>query len=174
MVEEASIHSSLGPLSKSYESIYQKRTPYFKKNFPWRIIVLQYCVDCCCTTTWISHNYIYISPPWASLHPTPPPPPPRPFRLSQSSEGWFWMTWFPSTLHHVWHKQGTQALLNYSFLNMVRLTGEINSSSLWGGRLGLKRFYCMYFGSSCFFPHLLIFPMKNKNDEKEVLNLYEL
>ena len=66
--------------------------------------------------------------------------------------------------------------LNYSFLNMVHLTGEINSSSLWGGRLGLrvKRFYCIYFGSSCLFPHLLIFPMKNKNDEKEMLNLYEL
>ena len=75
MAEEAfSIHSSLGPLLKSYESIYQKRTPYFKKNFPWRIIVLQYCVDCCCTTTRISHNYMCIP----SLLSLPPPSHPTP------------------------------------------------------------------------------------------------
>ena len=70
MEEEAySIHSSLGPLSKSYESIHQKLTPYFKKNFPWRIIVLQYCIDFCCTTTRISHNYMCIP----SLISLPPP-----------------------------------------------------------------------------------------------------
>ena len=43
--------------------------------FNWRIIFLQYCIDFCHTTMWISHMYTYISsllnlPP--TSHPIPP------------------------------------------------------------------------------------------------------
>ena len=46
--------------------------------FNWRIIALQYCVDFCHISTWISHIYIYICPlhlePPSHLPPHPTPP----------------------------------------------------------------------------------------------------
>ena len=38
--------------------------------FNWRIFALQYCIDFCHTTTWISHRYAYVS----SLLNLPPSP----------------------------------------------------------------------------------------------------
>ena len=57
--------------------------------FNWRIIALQCCTGFCRTTTWISHNYIYIFPPSLEppSYPTTIPPP----RLSQSARlGCLW------------------------------------------------------------------------------------
>ena len=62
---------------------------YIFENFYWRIIALQYCVDFCHTSTWISHRYTCVL---SILNLLPSPTPSHPSRLSQSTG--------LSSLHH--------------------------------------------------------------------------
>ena len=49
-------------------------------SFNWKIIALQYCIDFCYTSTWISLRHTYIYSLWAL-----PPTPSHASRLSQST-----------------------------------------------------------------------------------------
>ena len=41
-------------------SVVELSLSFFNLSFNWKKVALQYCLDFCCTTTQISHNYIYI------------------------------------------------------------------------------------------------------------------
>ena len=65
---------SLTVYGSSNPNIFHISLGFWSFFFNWRLIILQCCVGFCCTTTAISHNYIYIScPSWASLLPSPTP-----------------------------------------------------------------------------------------------------
>ena len=77
-------------INYKHHAVYYVPMAYF--IFNWRIIALQYCIGLCHTTTWISHEHVYV-PSLSNLPPLPTPS--QPSTLSQST------VWAPCAMQQI-------------------------------------------------------------------------